>query len=288
MSCSLAIIIVSYNTRTELEHCLATIAEHPPSVPYEIVVVDNASSDGSVAAIRARWPSLQVVEAGDNLGFARATNLGIRSTSSDWILLLNSDTEVPEGAVDGLLTCLQARPGAAAVGPRLVDHQGRLEISFGAMLSPWAELIQKCLVLGHRVGLPILSALAERRARHERTVDWVSGACLLVRRRAAEAVGLLDERFFLYTEDVDFCAALRELGQGVLFTPAVEVVHARGRSRRHAPERAQAAYRRSHLAFYAKHHPSWYPLLRGYLWLRGQLPFPESPEVAEPGGGGER
>lgn len=288
MSCSLAIIIVSYNTRTELEHCLATIVEHPPSVPHEIVVVDNASSDGSVPAIRARWPSLRIVEAGDNLGFARATNLGIRSTSSDWILLLNSDTEVPEGAVDGLVTCLQARPDVAAVGPRLVDHQGRLEISFGAMLSPWTEFVQKCLVRGHRVGLPIVSVLAERRARHERTVDWVSGACLLVRRREAEAVGLLDERFFLYTEDVDFCAALRGLGRGVLFTPAVEVVHARGRSRRHEPERAQTAYRRSHLAFYAKHHPAWYPLLRGYLWLRGQLPFPESPEIAAPGGDGER
>ena len=82
MSCSLAIIIVSYNTRTELEHCLAMIAEHPPSVPHEIVVVDNASSDGTVPALRARWPSLRIVEAGDNLGFARATNLGIRSTSS--------------------------------------------------------------------------------------------------------------------------------------------------------------------------------------------------------------
>ena len=285
---SLAIIIVSYNTRTELETCLAKVMEHPPSVPHEIVVVDNASSDGSAPAIRARWPSLQVIEAGSNLGFARATNLGIRSTTSEWVLLLNSDTEVPEGAIDGLVAWLQARPDVAAVGPRLVDQQGRLEISFGAMLSPWTELIQKCLVLGHRLGLPILAAVAEHRARHERTVDWVSGACLLVRRGEAEAVGLFDERFFLYTEDVDFCAALRRLGRQVSFTPTVEVVHARGRSRRHAPKRAQAAYRRSHLAFYAKHHPAWYPLLRGYLWLRRQLPSSESPVMTGPGHDGQR
>jgi hypothetical protein len=103
-------------------------------------------------------------------------------------------------------------------------------------------------------------------------VDWVSGAALLVRRADAEAVGLLDERYFLYTEDVDFCAAMRAAGRRVLFTPAAEIVHLRGRSRATAPVVMNEAYRRSHLAFYEKHHPRWAPVLKLYLKLKGQLP----------------
>jgi len=103
-------------------------------------------------------------------------------------------------------------------------------------------------------------------------VDWVSGACLLVHRADAEAVGLLDERYFLYTEDVDFCAAIRARGRRVLFTPAAQIVHLRGRSRATAAAAMDAAYRRSHIAFYEKHHPAWAPLLRLYLRLKGQLP----------------
>jgi GT2 family glycosyltransferase len=112
----------------------------------------------------------------------------------------------------------------------------------------------------------------ERSLATPQEVDWVSGACLLVWRADAEAVGLLDERFFLYTEDVDFCAAVRRRGRRVRFVPSVEVRHLRGRSRLRNPSAASAAYRRSHLAFYAKHHPGWHRVLRGYLRVRGQLP----------------
>jgi hypothetical protein len=100
----------------------------------------------------------------------------------------------------------------------------------------------------------------------------VSGACLLVRRADALAAGLLDERYFLYAEDVDFCAALRDLGRHILFVPEAEVVHVRGASGRKRPEATERAYRRSQLAFYEKHHPRWAPLLRWYLRLRGALP----------------
>jgi GT2 family glycosyltransferase len=108
----------------------------------------------------------------------------------------------------------------------------------------------------------------EALTRQPHSPDWVSGACLLVRREDAEAVGLLDERYTMYTEDVDFCAALRARGRRVLFTPAVEIVHLRGRSAATAPAATRAAYRRSHVAFYQKHHPAWAPLLRLYHWLR--------------------
>ena len=103
-------------------------------------------------------------------------------------------------------------------------------------------------------------------------MDWVSGACLLVARTDAQAVGLLDERFFLYTEDVDFCASIRSRGKNVLFAPASEVTHLRGRSRATAPAAMNAAYRRSQLAFYEKHHPGWAPLLKAYLAVKRELP----------------
>ena len=267
----LTIVIVSHNARAELDACLASLAEHPPAASHEIVVVDNASTDGGPAAARARWPAVRVIDAGDNLGFAAATNLGIRATASRLLLLLNSDTLPPPGAIDDLVAVLRSRAGVAVVGPRLVDAHGALEVSFGSMISPFADLWQKCLVRGHAWRVPLLASLVERRARAERRVDWVSGACLLVGRAEAEAAGLLDERFFLYCEDVDFCASLRGLGHDILFTPTVEVVHHRGRSGQSAPASTAAAYRRSQLAFYRKHHPAWYPVLRVYLGLRGKL-----------------
>ena len=177
-------------------------------------------------------------------------------------------------SIDQLVNALTATPEAAIAGPRLIDGDGRLEISFGSMLSPFQELWQKSLVYGHRRAVPVIAAFVEKQARVEHFVDWVSGACLLVRRTDADAIGLLDERFFLYTEDVDFCAAARALGRRVLFTPTVEVVHLRGRSGRWSPANTAAAYRQSHLAFYLKHHPVWYPALRSYHWLRDFL-FPD-------------
>jgi GT2 family glycosyltransferase len=124
----------------------------------------------------------------------------------------------------------------------------------------------------YRRGFGPVSSWVERTTRREQYVDWVSGAALLVRRRDAESVGLLDERYFLYTEDVDFCAALRARGRRILFTPEAWITHLRGRSRATAPAAINAAYRRSHIAFYEKHHPRWAPLLRAYLRLKKQLP----------------
>lgn len=268
----LSIVIVSYNAKRELEGCLASLANHPPAVSHDITVVDNASADGSVAAVRARWPSVRAIEMPRNAGFAAANNAGIRATDSELILLLNNDTIVPAGAIDRLVERLQATPEAAIAGPRLVDGSGAAELSFGRMMSPPAELRQKFLVALHARGFGPVSRRVERETRREQFVDWVSGACLLVRRRAAEAAGLLDERFFLYTEDVDFCASVRATGGRVLFTPAAEIVHLRGRSRASAPAASRAAYRRSHIAFYEKHHPRWAPLLRAYLRLRGESP----------------
>jgi GT2 family glycosyltransferase len=219
-------------------------------------VIDNGSTDGSADAAR-RWPRVQVIEAGGNIGFARANNIGIRASSGSAILLLNSDTIVPSGAIDRLLAELDRHPEAAVAGPRLVDGAGRAELSFGRMIGPWNELRQK------RLGRN--AAAVETLTRQPQYPDWVSGACLLVRRADAEAVGGLDERYFMYTEDVDFCAAIRARGRTILFVPGVEVVHLRGRSAASAPAATREHYRRSHLAFYEKHLPMWVPLLKLYV-----------------------
>jgi N-acetylglucosaminyl-diphospho-decaprenol L-rhamnosyltransferase len=264
----LSIIIVSFNARVDLERCLASLHHSPPAISHEIIVVDNASDDGSATAARA-WPDLRIIETGANLGFARATNVGIRVSTGAYLLLLNSDTIVPLGAIDGLVADLRKHEDVAVVGPRLVDANQRAEVSFGSMIGPFNELRQKVLVRGHERRIGIVSSLVEARTRQPHFPDWVSGACLLVRRADAEAVGLLDERYFMYAEDVDFCAAIRARGRRIRFTPDVTVVHRRGRSAATARQTTDTAYRRSQLAFYEKHHPRWVPFLRLYLRLRG-------------------
>jgi N-acetylglucosaminyl-diphospho-decaprenol L-rhamnosyltransferase len=255
-----SIIIVSFNARADLERCLESLHTAPPSAPHDIVVVDNASTDGSSAAAR-RWPGATVIDAGSNVGFARASNVGMRASSGTNLLLLNSDTIVPPMAIDRLLAELDRDPDVAVVGPRLVDGRGRAELSFGRMIGPLNELRQKRRAR---------SGAVDGLTKHRHYPDWVSGACLLVRRADAEAVGGLDERYFMYAEDVDFCAAIRARRRRILFTPDVVVVHRRGRSPASAPAATRAAYRRSQLAFYEKHHPVWAPLLRLYLRLRGE------------------
>jgi len=257
----LSILIVSFNARADLQACLLSLKKGPPSLEHEIVVVDNASADGSADAAE-RIPGVRVIRMERNAGFAAANNAGIRQSRGDLLLLLNSDTLVPPGALDRLVARFLGTPGAGVAGPRLVDADGRAELSFGRMISPLNEFRQK------RRAPEWIEAETQR----EQIVDWVSGACLLVRRADAEAAGLLDERFFLYTEDVDFCHAVRRLGRTVLFTPAAEVTHLRGRSRAAQPEASRKAYRASQIAFYQKHHPAWAPLLEAYLRWKGEWP----------------
>ena len=268
----LTIIIVSYNSKGDLERAIGSLTQPAPRVEHEIVVVDNASTDGSPAYVRERWPGVQLIASDVNLGFAKANNLGLRHTNSELVLFLNPDTIVAPGAVDRLVSALDARRDVAIVGPRIVDGRGRAELSFGAMMTPWTEIRQKILVRGNDRGLIPFTSMVDRMTRHTHQVDWVSGACLLIRRADLDEVGGFDERFFMYTEDVDLCASVRRRGRSVLFTAETEVVHLRGRSAASAAQATADAYRRSQIAFYRKHHPGWVPVLRAYLKIRGRLP----------------
>lgn len=264
------IVIVNFNTRVDVTACLRSLISSPLARPHTITVVDNNSSDGSTDAIRAEFKTVQIIEMGRNAGFAAANNAGIRASSNPLVLLLNSDTLVPAGTLDTLCERLEAT-GAAAAGPRLIDADARPEISWGPMLNPWSEWIQARRIATASSTLPQARRRVDSLTSVERRVDWVSGACLLVRREAAVKAGLLDERYFMYEEDVDFCATLRNQGGSILFTPASTVIHLRGRSRKAAPSQKPSHYDKSHLAFYEKHNPAWLPALRLWKKLRGRV-----------------
>ena len=272
----LAIIIVSYNTCKLLDACVRSLNQPRPKVPTDIVVVDNGSHDGSVETIRRHWPQVKVLEVGRNIGYAAANNLGIRESNSEFVLLLNSDTLASGVAIDVLVNQLRERPGVGAIGPRLVNRSGQPELSFGNMIGPFNELIQRAKRIALAHDIPVISRRIRETLITPGYHDWVSGACLLFRRGDAETVGGLDERFFLYGEDVDFCAALRRIGKRVFFSPDVEVLHHIGQSGVRMSEQTQLAYRRSQVAFYSKHHPAWLPLLKAYLKIRGKLPTKSS------------
>jgi GT2 family glycosyltransferase len=266
---TLDIVIVSRDVRDDLGRCLDSLAAAPATRPTAVVVVDNASRDGTAEYVRGAHPRVAVIDAGGNLGFARATNLGIRATRGDLVLLLNPDTVVEPGALDRLIAALEADPNAAAAGPRLVDGEGRPELSFGPPISPWGEFRQRRVVRAQARGEAWALRHVERVTRDPGPRAWVSGACLLAWRRDLDAVGLLDERYFLYTEDADLCAALRARGRRVIFVPDATVRHLRGRSAAAAPAVAERRRRESQLAFYRKHHPAWAPLLAWWLRRRG-------------------
>ncbi len=266
---SLAIIIVTYNSADEIAPCLDSLVGHTGPFPTTITVVDNASSDGTAALVRARWPSVQVIVSPGNVGFSRANNLGIRATTSDYVLLMNPDTVAPPGAIQTLVRGLAAHPDAAVAGARLLSERGVPELSWGDAIGPWNELKRKVLsTLYHRKVRRIVRRI-DRLSRQAREVAWVSGACLVIRRPDLEAVGLLDERYFMYTEDVDLCLAVAKRGRTVLYVAAAEVLHHRGRSAARNPA-TERMYRKSQVAYYDKHLPRWAGLLRAYLKLTGK------------------
>lgn len=267
---SLAIIIVTFNSTNEIDACLQSLVGHTAPFPTSITIVDNASQDGTANHVREKWPTVQVIDSGGNLGFAKANNIGIRATSSDYVLLMNPDTVAPPGAIQALVRGLAAHPEAAIAGARLLNERGFPELSWGLRITPWNEL--KTMVfsrLYHRKIRRYVRRM-DRMSRQAREVEWVSGACMVIRRPDLEAAGLIDERYFMYLEDVDLCLEMKKRGRNTLYVAGAEVLHYRGRS---APKNPDLERRRqlSHVAYYEKHLPMWAPLLRVYLKVTGKL-----------------
>jgi N-acetylglucosaminyl-diphospho-decaprenol L-rhamnosyltransferase len=256
-------VIVSYNTRDTLVACVSAL-EHEAMLPFEVIVVDNASGDQSAEAVVLIHPLVRVVRNADNRGFAAACNQGLRLSRAPYALLINSDAEVRAGAVETLVAVLDTQPGVALAGPRTLNAGGTVQLSFGPDLTPWNEWRQRRLVEGIRRRDPEILRVVDEQAGQDHEPAWLSGSCLLARRSALESVGLLDERFFLYEEDVDLSLRLRKAGWRLAFTAHAEVVHRLGASMEATPSRSRLEYHRSHLLFYRKHHG---PLLTGLLRL---------------------
>ena len=259
------VVVVGYESRDVLLGALDSIAAHA-GLPAEVAFVDNASTDGSVDAVRARHPRARIVANPVNRGFSAACNQGWRALETPLVLFLNPDAEVRPGAVPALAAVFDRRSDAGVAGPRTLNDDGTVQVSTGPDLTLASERRQRRLVAGVRDRAP--SALAEADARHSREhePDWVSGSCLMARREALEAVGGFDEGYFLYEEDADLCRRVRAAGFRVVFTPEAVVRHRLGRSMSKAAARARAEYDRSHLRYYRTHNgPLQRALLRAWM-----------------------
>jgi len=235
MSVDLSIIIVNWNGRSLLAKCIESIVNHPPSAPYEILVVDNASKDGSVEWLRAarsngllKGASLRVIENIENVGFGRANNIAFRQTGARLVFLLNSDAEVKEGAIDRLIETLESSENAGGCGPRLLNTDGSLQHSvYRNPPTAWEILVTGLrlyylLPRGLRGELllgPYWDHARRRKAR------MLSGAAILFRREVLDSVGGFDEEFHFYGEDIELCLRIVNSGWELLFEPDAQVVH---------------------------------------------------------------
>ena len=251
----LDVVIVSFNGRELLRACLESLRAHPPSVPMNVVVVDNASSDGSAEMVAAEFPEVALNRSSQNLGFAAATNLGARSGRAPYLLALNPDTRVSDGALDAVLAAIEARPEVAVAGPRLVREDGSLDHA-GKRAFP-----TPLSALGHFSGLGrgerAPRALAAYRAPDVESgpVDAVNGAFMLMRRPVFERLGGFDEGYWMYMEDLDLCYRVAEAGLLTWYEPAASVLHVKGGTTggRRSP-RLTLAFHRGMVRFYRAHY----------------------------------
>jgi len=226
----LSAIIVSYNTRKMTLDCLRALEADLAGIPSEIWVVDNASTDGSAEAIRQELPGIRVVEVKVNAGFGAANNIAMRQAGGRYFLLLNSDAFPMPGAISALVNYLETHPRAAIAGPRLLNADRSLQVSCFKFPSParaWLENLWISAAFAHNASIGDY-----RFWRHdsERNVDFLIGACMLVRREVFEQTGGFDEGFFLYSEETDWQRRIRNLGWEIAFTPAAQAIHLGGAS----------------------------------------------------------
>lgn len=270
---SISVVIVSYRTREVLRDCLHSVQQH--GVPgMTVIVVDNDSRDGSAEMVRSKFPAVRLIQNATNAGFAVANNQGIDQSDGEFVLLLNSDTVVLPGALAAMVEFLEAYPDAdaGAVGCRLLSPDGTIQASAGRDAKPGLiRLFLRLTGLSHLLTDEVRRFLRRTRSASAvnalgscldsyvqdlspMEVETVSATCLLLRRKALAEVGRLDERFFMYLEDLDYCIRLRRAGWKLYYLPAVQIIHlgeksSGGRMRRYSIHAYQSLF-----YFYRKHY----------------------------------
>ena len=275
----LSICIVTWNTRQMLDDCLRSIAEAPDAVSREVIVVDNASDDGTAEMVRERHPEVTLIANAENLGYAAANNQALRRAVAPLKLLLNADIVVHPGALDALVDLMHRRPEAGAAAPRLIRPDGRIQASCRTFPTP-------DVVLYEALGMSRLFPRSRRFGKYrmtwwgydqERAVEQPMASALLLRQEALDEVGLMDEGFPIFFNDVDLCKRLGDAGWEIWFTPAATMTHFGGASTSQVRRAMIAQSHRSFLRFYARHYrgvlPSWQyhgarMLLRLGCWAR--------------------
>jgi len=266
----ISVLIVSYNVRELLLRCLGSF-----DASTEVIVVDNASEDGSADAVREAFPWVNLLQNESNLGFSAAVNRAAAEAKGEAFFLLNPDTEVRGESLPRMSELLREDAEVGAVGFRQVDGDNTFQLAIGPPAWLWADLmrgvVQRRLDAGDQRLANFLDGLFAR----PMTVPWAAASSLLVRREAFEDIQGFDDGFFMYFEDIDFCLRLRHAGWKVFFDPRVTLVHHRGASAEHDMSASQRHYRASQLRFWEKHRGPWARrLVHLYLALRGQAPEP--------------
>jgi len=259
-----SIIIVNWNTKEFLLSCMKLVFEKGQGISREIIVVDNGSRDGSANEIKRVFPSIHLIENEKNLGFARAVNQGLRMASGRYLLLLNPDTRVKHGAIKQLLSFMDFHFETGVAGAQLLNSDGSKQNSIANFPSLATELLNKRFL---RWLFPKQFPGKERNYSEPVEVDSVIGACMMVRREALDQVGFLDEDYFLFLEETDWCYRMKRAGWKIYHVPQAEVYHFQGKSAEAERKRARVEYYRSRYHFFKKNKGrlQWVILLVGLL-----------------------
>ena len=251
-----SIIIVSWNTKQITCDCLKSVYEQTSNIDFEVIVVDNASSDGSIELVEEQFPQVKLIKNSENLGFAKASNIGIEAGSGKYVALVNSDIVVPGDCIKNMIEFMDRNPSVGMAGPRILNPDHSLQVSCRYFPSVWNNLCQafglnKVFTKTVFFSEPFMKCWAHDA---ERRVDVLSGCFWMIRREAINQVGLLDEDFFIYGEDIDWCKRFHQAGWDVMFYPDAEVIHFGGASSSNAPVKFYLEMQKADLQYWEKHH----------------------------------
>lgn len=246
----ITIVIVNFNTVDLLRNCLRCVEKETQALNCEVFVVDNGSNDGSPEMVRREFPSVNLIENGRNLGFARATNLALRQASGRAVLLLNSDAELLPASLDTLWNYLEAHPGAGAVGAQLIGADGEFQNAVDHFPTLLTELANKSLL---KILFPKWYPGKRSRFTEPVEVPALIGAAMMVRREVLEKVGLLDEAFFFFMEETDWCYRMRQAGWLIAHLPQARIRHLGGATAKKFSWKSKVEYYRSRYLFFRKH-----------------------------------